>query len=178
MARTHAFVALAAAILLLWLSHVECDFNSPRQGTSTGLGSAPSSLRGGFSGIAAFQPQQSGRLAAQRTDLRPPPSIPVGSSTIDSIISANNYQLDVEAALAKGQAEPEDLARSKVLSATIPVNLGRGDHKLACCMAPHFELSFASSTFSLCFVAGVRAGSHHRSLARDEELSICTARYP
>jgi hypothetical protein len=145
MPKTHAFVAMSAAMLLIWLSHVECEASSPLQGSSTGPGSAPSSLRGGFSGLlAANQPEPSAKFAAQRMDLRPPPGIPVCSSTIDSIINANEYQLHVETALATGQAEPEDLARAKVLSAKIPVNLGRTDHEMlcCCCLAPHFGIAF------------------------------------
>ncbi len=111
---------MLAAVLLLCLSHIACvaDSGNPYLGSPTSPASAPSTLRGGFSSslIAAGKPLLSAKLAAARSGLDSPPELRVGSSTLDSIICGIGYQSDVESALATGQAEPDDLARAKVLS--------------------------------------------------------------
>jgi hypothetical protein len=111
--------ALLAAALLLCLSHVAhaADSGNTLPGSPTSPTSATSTLRGGFSSslIAAGKPLVSAKLAAARSGRDSPPVLRVGSSTLDSIICGTGFQLDVESALATGQAEPEDLARAKVL---------------------------------------------------------------
>jgi hypothetical protein len=114
--------ALLAAGLLLCLSQTAraVDAGSILPGSPANPTSAASTLRGGFSSslIAARKPQLSAKFVAARDSRDFPPELRVGSSNLDSIKCGLGFQLDVASAFTTGQAEPEDLIRAKVLSAT------------------------------------------------------------
>ncbi len=139
-----AKTALLSAVLLLCLSQTvhAADSGNSLPGSLTGPTSATSTLRGGFSGslMAAGKPLVSAKLAAARSDLEPPPGLRVGSSSLESVLAGMDFQWNVEHAFEMGKAEPEDLARAKVLSPRNCVYPAQYEIRECSFMTPRFPL--------------------------------------